>query len=314
MKMSKKFDLKWQAFMFHGRDLFKELRKTQKYSDVTLVTGDQHQFNTHKFILSGCSTVFKEILDRSPLNSTIYLRGVKQKELESILDFVYLGEATIDQEKLKTFLNVAKDLNITDIGDIGSDTNDVKENFDVVFHEDEEVSDDIQKNPSNENKDNDYERNEKNDFEINNKLDLKKIVENKAFPVDSKIFEDISVGLHFCDICDKKFSNKYSLKAHNKYQHLKVLGVAPFHCDICNMNFSSKGNLKKHNEAQHLKLLYPCKQCDYQASYTDNLKQHVQIQHEDIKYSCKECSYQASSKSNLTVHFKRQHSSKSKLE
>ena len=133
MEMSKKFNLTWQAYLFHGRNLFKELREEQKYSDVTLVTEDKRHFNAHKFILSGCSTVFKEILHKSPLNSTIYLRGVKHKELESILDFVYLGEATIDQEWLKTFLIVAKDLNITDIGDVVSDTDDVKENFDVIL-------------------------------------------------------------------------------------------------------------------------------------------------------------------------------------
>ena len=311
MEMSEKFNLAWQSFMSHGRELFKELRETQKYSDVTLVTEDLHQFNTHKFILSGCSKVFKEILDKNPLNSTIFLRGVKQKELESILEFVYLGKATIYQDRLKHFLNVAKDLNITELGDVASDDDDVKEDTNEKIVEDiyQDVSNEIQEDTVNEYKDNELEETEENDHGINkDKLDPKQNKEKEVIPLDSKPID----GLYHCDVCNKNFSNKYILKEHNEYHHLKVLGDAPFHCDICNLNFSSKGNLRKHNKIQHLKELYPCKQCDYQAPQGYNLQQHIQRKHEDIKYPCQECSYEGTCTSNLKEHLKSRHSTISK--
>ena len=316
MEMSEKFNLAWQSFMSHGRDLFKELRETQKYSDVTLVTEDLHQFNTHKFILSGCSKVFKEILDKNPLNSTIFLRGVKQKELESILEFVYLGKATIYQDRLKHFLNVAKDLNITELGDVASDDDDVKEDTNEKIVEDiyQDVSNEIQEDTVNEYKDNELEETEENDHGINkDKLDPKQNKEKEVIPFDSKpISGKSSDGRYHCDICDKNYSNKYKLKEHNEYHHLKVLGDAPFLCDICNLKFSRKGNLNKHNKQIHLKVLYPCTQCDYKAPQGYNLQQHIQTKHEDIKYPCQECSYEGTCTSNLKEHLKSRHSTISK--
>ena len=62
--MSEKFNLTWHTFVTHGRELFKELMETQQYSDVTLVSDDNFTFKAHKFMLSACSPVFKNILDQ----------------------------------------------------------------------------------------------------------------------------------------------------------------------------------------------------------------------------------------------------------
>ena len=68
------------------------------------------------FKLCACSTVFKNIIDSLPLNcSVIYLRGIQHQEMESILEFIYLGVATFYQERMKEFLNVAKNLEIKEI-------------------------------------------------------------------------------------------------------------------------------------------------------------------------------------------------------
>merc|ERR1712098_312652 len=93
-KMTDKFNLTWHTFASHGKDLFRNLMDTQEYSDVTLMSDDQHQYNVHKFILGASSTVFKNILNSNPQNTSIYLRGIQHEELESILQFIYLGEAT----------------------------------------------------------------------------------------------------------------------------------------------------------------------------------------------------------------------------
>ena len=68
------------------------------------------------FKLCACSTVFKNIIDSLPLNcSVIYLRGIQHQEMESILEFMYLGVATFHQERITEFLNVAKNLEIKEI-------------------------------------------------------------------------------------------------------------------------------------------------------------------------------------------------------
>ena len=114
--MSEKVNLTWHTFSSHGKDLFQDLMKSKKFTDVTLVSDDQYQYEAHKFILSACSSVFQELLSCNPMNPFIYLRGVNHEEVESLLQFMYLGEAKITHDRIDAFLNVAKDLNIKEIG------------------------------------------------------------------------------------------------------------------------------------------------------------------------------------------------------
>ena len=136
--MGEKFNLTWHSFSVHGQELFKNLMETEEFSDVTLISDDLHQYKVHKFILSACSSVFKTILTRNPLNSSIYLRGINHEELESILQFIYLGEATFYQERANKFLNLAKDLQIKEIGKIiDEDSKVFQEN--QIFYQDDPV-------------------------------------------------------------------------------------------------------------------------------------------------------------------------------
>jgi len=131
--MSDKFNVTWNTFSSHGQELFQDLMKSQKFSDVTLVSCDQYHFEAHKFILSACSSIFKSLLSSNPKNPFIYLRGVNRQEVESILQFMYLGEAKISHDRIDTFLNVAKDLNIKEIG-----SNVIKEEKNVETYQSDE--------------------------------------------------------------------------------------------------------------------------------------------------------------------------------
>merc|ERR1719342_632757 len=117
--MNEKFYITWDTldkFLSHRKEIFDELLEAQNFSDVTLVCDDKHQFKAHKFILSSCSSVFKNILATNSTNTIIFLRGIHHKVLESILEFIYVGETKLEKEKMNDFLNVAKDLNVKEIG------------------------------------------------------------------------------------------------------------------------------------------------------------------------------------------------------
>jgi predicted RNA-binding Zn-ribbon protein involved in translation (DUF1610 family) len=67
----------------------------------------------HKIILSGTREFFKQILLKNPHpNPLIYIK-VKHKLLYSILKFVYLGQCEIEQSDIESFLEWAKDLQIS---------------------------------------------------------------------------------------------------------------------------------------------------------------------------------------------------------
>merc|ERR1712208_226595 len=89
-----------------------------RYTDVTLVSDDQTQFKAHKIVLSACSPVFKKIIDSNPSqHPLIYLRGVQSYEVESILQFMYLGEGRFYHERMGEFIKVAQDLEVKEISD-----------------------------------------------------------------------------------------------------------------------------------------------------------------------------------------------------
>merc|ERR1712098_402243 len=122
--------------------------ETQELTDVTLISDDHHQYRAHKFILSECSTAFRNILTSNPLNSTIYLRGIHHEEVESILQFIYLGEATFYHERMNEFLNVAKNLEIKEIGKNVVDEEDEVEEFNQNQNSDHQNLADLDENQS----------------------------------------------------------------------------------------------------------------------------------------------------------------------
>ena len=92
------------------RDSWQGLQYEQDFCDVTLACDDK-QIKTHKFIISSISPVFRNILKQNLNQHTlIYLRGIKYKNLQSLLIFMYQGEVNVAEEDLGSFLDMAKDL------------------------------------------------------------------------------------------------------------------------------------------------------------------------------------------------------------
>ena len=110
---SDNFCLRWNDFEHNINSSLKELRDEKDFFDVTLACeGDDH-IQAHKLILSACSPLFKHLLRRhSHQHPLLYLRGIKHKELQSIINFCYYGEVNVAQADLNTFLSVSEELQI----------------------------------------------------------------------------------------------------------------------------------------------------------------------------------------------------------
>jgi len=112
MASTEKFCLKWNDFESNVSGAFREIREERDFFDVTLAC-DDNQMEAHKVIISACSPMFRNILRRNPhQHPLLYLRGVKYKELENVLNFMYQGEVNVAQEDLNTFLSVAEELQV----------------------------------------------------------------------------------------------------------------------------------------------------------------------------------------------------------
>ena len=113
MQNSEKLCLKWNDFQENINTSFEALRNEKEFADVTLACEDGTQVETHKVILASSSPFFMDILKRNrhphPL---IYMRGIKADEMVAMVDFLYYGEAKVNQENLDSFLALADELRL----------------------------------------------------------------------------------------------------------------------------------------------------------------------------------------------------------
>merc|ERR1712243_488182 len=111
-----KLRLTWNNYTDHLRAMLYDMMSSNDLTDVTLVTEDKKQFKAHKFILLASSPVFKSIIKDCFISSPfIFLRGIQSDVMEAILQFIYLGKASICPDRLNVFLEVAKCLEIKEI-------------------------------------------------------------------------------------------------------------------------------------------------------------------------------------------------------
>ena len=113
-----KYNVLWQDYNDHLRDMLHTMRKFDEFTDVTLICDDQREIHAHKVVLSACSPVLKTILQRKDYGIPIvYLKGIQFPEMESILQFMYLGQTTVEQQRITSFLDVAKNLEIKELSE-----------------------------------------------------------------------------------------------------------------------------------------------------------------------------------------------------
>ena len=108
--------LDWARHSSNFARFSKELLCDDKLSDVILVSEDFTQFQAHMVILCASSDLFRTLFVSNPHPSPmLFLKGIRQEELQSILEFVYLGETTVLEEDMQRLLSAARDLEISDL-------------------------------------------------------------------------------------------------------------------------------------------------------------------------------------------------------
>ena len=125
-----KYEFKWEEHYNFLKKQLTELVTLKEFSDVSIVCDDQIEIQAHKNILSGSSPVFKNILHMNSCREkpVIYLRGIKSREMKSILNFIYLGQVIIPQSSMRDFLAVANDLEIEHLNNVMRKTQFVERN------------------------------------------------------------------------------------------------------------------------------------------------------------------------------------------
>ena len=249
--MADKYTLNWNTFSEHLQVMFKDLYEEGKHSDVTLVCDDQTLFKAHKIVLSACSPVFKKIFENNPSqHPMIYLRGIQSYEMESILQFMYLGEGKFYYERMAEFIKIATELEVKEISngvELPSEREDITEET-VVDYEEEKINEDIKPKQTSKN-------------QIRQRQPWNQISS------DAKSTD--------CPECGKVYTKKSDMVRHYRSVHEGI----KYPCNECDYQATKKYNLLIHIQSKHEGIRYPCNLCDYQATRERDLKSHFQSRH-----------------------------------
>ncbi len=243
--MAEKYTLNWHTFSEHLQLMFKDLYEEEKHSDVTLVCDDQTQFKAHKIVLRACSPVFKKIIDNNPSqHPLIYLRGIQSYEMESILQFMYLGEGRFYYERMGEFIKVAKDLEVKEISkgvEMHNEEEDVTEEIAVDDEEKESVEDDEPKQTS-ENK-------------IRQRQPRNQVSRFKSTE---------------CPECEAVFTTKRAMVIHYRSKHEGI----KYPCNQCDYQATQQSSLQTHITGKHSDTILQCELCDFQTKWKTHYNAH----------------------------------------
>ena len=258
-------------FEQQSSSLLARLLSDSIFQDVTLVSEDRKQMKAHKAVLSACSEFLKDILREMSNVSThpvIFLKGVSSENLAQILQFVYLGEASIDEQNLEKFLQASEDLGICAIDDMFNDEN-------------------VSRKQSN------TDTNEKNMFK-RPRLELHDIVEKSEISNNSmedddddeivEIIEETTTTdgsseeplTHYCDnhFCDFETSDSEQYDEHMRNHESDIK------CRECSFYAKTKEIIKEHMTTEHKGI--PCGSCGQKFSEVTLLRKHV-FENQDCK-------------------------------
>ena len=258
--------------------MMKELMMNEDFSDVTLITEDKKHIKANINILSACSPVFKDIFKKEKNSSPImYLRGIQYAEMESIMQFIYLGKATFHEERMDEFLAVSKSLEIKELCNAEAESESHKEPDDEPLPSNPDTSDEEVENQT-----------VKSD-------DVQQEVSQRRVDIVSDTFE--------CGPCHKTYTTKMGLFYHKQSVHEGV----KYACEHCDFQSTQQSHLKAHIQSKHKGFKYACDQCDYQGTRQSHLTEHIQSKHEGFKYACDQCDYTAAWQTSLRTHKKNIH-------
>ena len=214
--------------------MFRNLGEEGTFSDVILVSSDdQKQIPAHKVVLSACSPVLKSLLVNNPhSHPLVYLRRIKQTELQAILKFMYFGETQILENRIEEFMSVANDLQVKDICQEQAKQSESTEK--PEYFEERELEPEINKNKI-ANIESTLIDEDLRTF-INE--DMRKVVNN-----------DKEGKKYICDKCEERFMYSWHLKSHKQSEHM----FERFICNQCNSSFNQTWALTRHMLSRHAK-------------------------------------------------------------
>ena len=230
--------------------------------------------------------MFKYILSNNPhQNPLLYLGNLDYKLLNSLLEFVYLGQVNIEDTSLDGFLVAGRQLRLEGLNE---EVFTIRPEQTDTCPEEQKTEDPILREPPEAETD-PFTREKQNNT-----------------------IEEIK-----CEMCDNNFKTVSDFNSHmlscRMSQNLSEIGPeliaslrSNYSCENCEYTGLSKAALNKHTFSEHNGS--QCNQCQFKAATSAQLFQHTQANHSNQQFLCTECNKYYTDESALKSHNKSSHS------
>ena len=264
MTSSEKFSLNWNDFQENISSAFSQLRHDSNLTDVTLVSEDGEQLESHKLILSASSPFFMNILQRNKHpHPLIYLKGFQGRHLNSAIDFMYHGKADVYQVDLETFLSLAEELQLK--GLTGGEAE--QEQKETLFSPKEIIKNQHQFEEL-------YKPSLENDFD--------QVI---AIPKTETYITNKTTAIMTTENMDKVFYNGGTAEGLKEtLQSMIARDGTVLTCTVCGKSKEEAGNrhanrqMERHVESMHVDgVVYECHSCDKTFRSKNALYCHTQL-------------------------------------
>ena len=260
MQSSEKFCLKWNDFQENLNSAFEAFRKDEDFADVTLVCEDGTKIDTHKVILAISSPFFMKILKKNKHpHPLIYMKGSKAAELLAMVDFLYYGEANVDQESLDAFLGLAEELKLKGLtgspGQVNSGESRTKRNTpEEKIEARNHLLENSPKTPKQFNIYNSDSKTEQTTVALVSVMEAGQLDEQIKSMMTMTENEVVIGGkkrkAYACNVCGKE-GQPANIMNHIEANHID--SNISHSCDICGKISRSRPGLQNHKSREHLK-------------------------------------------------------------
>ena len=281
--------------------VFRNFRESNDFSDVTLVGDDGCQIQAHKIILTSCSLFFQDVLKNSnPSMSFIYIRGVKEYLINSILDYIYKGKASICEDNIEEFLAFGMDLKIDGLENIEYtvlEPNEVLEKMEIYNVDETHISTESDEKEFGEFVIADVEAEDRLEQHkpkiVSEELsDAKK--EGYKSEEDARISTTkyaytltLDINKFHCNKgkCRKLFSSEKYFESHKIKAHPNI---RKFVCQECGLGYFTRKGLKVHHTRRQCSINIQCDICNHKFFSNHKLEKHKESRHREV-YNCSKC-------------------------
>ena len=124
--MTEQFHLSWKEHGLNTARTLHSLRDDDQLCDITIAC-KEGVFLGHKVVLFASSLLFRNILRKhTHPHPLIYLKNITDRDMASLLDFMYFGEVKLEKEQLASFSAAAEELQVLGLTS-GSSSSHVKD-------------------------------------------------------------------------------------------------------------------------------------------------------------------------------------------